>query len=160
MKKIYSSKYVFTLFLSISINAALQAQNFKLIDVNKLGNSYPQNNKFSTKNAYAYLNGFSYFTADDGIHGSELWKTDGTSAGTQIVKDVNPGTASSNLFDYDITASGDKLYFSASDGAHGKELWVTDGTDAGTQLLADIGPGNLSSFPQYLTDVNGTLFFS
>src|SRR5262249_27264251 len=35
--------------------------------------------------------GSLYFTADDGSHGVELWKTAGTAAGTLMVKDVNPG---------------------------------------------------------------------
>ena len=37
------------------------------------------------------VNGTLYFQADDGVHGFELWKSDGTAAGTVMVKDINPG---------------------------------------------------------------------
>ncbi len=36
------------------------------------------------------VNGTLFFTADDGMNGSELWKSDGTEAGTVMVKDINP----------------------------------------------------------------------
>src|SRR6516162_200931 len=38
----------------------------------------------------------TYFAANDGTHGNELWKTDGTSGGTSMVADINPGSGSSN----------------------------------------------------------------
>src|SRR5262249_35770223 len=36
-----------------------------------------------------------FFSADDNVHGREVWKTDGTAAGTALVKDIQPGRGSS-----------------------------------------------------------------
>jgi ELWxxDGT repeat protein len=74
-----------------------------------------------------------------------------------LVKDVNPGAASSDLFD--LTNVDGTLFFSAVDVAHGFELWRSDGTIRGTTLVKDINPGPSSSEPRGLTNVNGTLFF-
>ena len=38
-----------------------------------------------------------YFGASDGVHGWELWRSDGTARGTRMVKDISPGTASTEL---------------------------------------------------------------
>src|SRR5438034_1072453 len=80
-----------------------------------------------------------YFTAIDGSHGSELWASDGTTAGTRMVADVRPGSAGSAIADL-ATIHG-KLVFVANDGTHGAELFASDGTTAGTSLLRDINPG-------------------
>jgi len=101
--------------------------------------------------------GIAFFAASDGVVGAELWRSDGTAAGTRRVKDVCPGSCPSNpLF---LTALGTELYFSADDGAHGRELWKSDGTEAGTVLVKDVTPGLGSSGPGVLTAVNGRIFF-
>jgi ELWxxDGT repeat protein len=75
--------------------------------------------------------------------GCELWRSDGTPEGTQLVKDVNPGSESSlSIFSGDVLRIGDLVYFPADDGARGREIWVTDGTLAGTRLAAELCPGS------------------
>jgi len=104
------------------------------------------------------LNGTAYFFAADAVHGGELWKSDGTPAGTAMVKDINPGTVGSNILK--LTVVNGTLYFAADDGVHGQELWKSNGTEAGTVLVKDISPGAGSSTLDSLTDFNGTLFFN
>ncbi len=98
-----------------------------------------------------------FFRADDGVNGRELWKSDGTAAGTVLVRDIRPGSSGSlPLF---LTAVGNTLFFNANDGVNGEELWKSDGTATGTVLLKDILPGVSRSFPVSLTAVGNTLFF-
>ncbi len=85
------------------------------------------------------------FGASDATHGRELWITDGTTAGTILLKDINPGSGSSDSDGYRFIEFNNKVYFCANDGVHGGEMWVTDGTVAGTLLLKDINPGSGSS---------------
>jgi ELWxxDGT repeat protein len=99
-----------------------------------------------------------FFWADDGSSGAELWKSDGSSAGTVRVQDINPGSGSSNPSN--LTAVGSCLFFTASDGSSGYELWKSDGTSAGTVRVQDINPGSGSSNPSNLTALGSTLFFN
>ncbi|MFL6194293.1 MAG: ELWxxDGT repeat protein [Thermoanaerobaculia bacterium] len=101
-----------------------------------------------------------FFRAWDPEHGSEVWKTDGTAAGTVLVRDIAPGGASSDPDG--LVAIGGRLWFSARDATHGRELWVSDGTAAGTRMVADIAAGPLSSAPEGFTlfPFDGRLYFS
>ncbi len=88
------------------------------------------------------------FTADDGIHGREVWVTNGTPEGTRLVADINPGSADgAPPID---TRHEDTLFhplgrgqalFGGDDGIHGRELWITNGTAGGTRMLRDIREG-------------------
>ncbi|WP_322693468.1 ELWxxDGT repeat protein [Nostoc sp. DedSLP03] len=103
------------------------------------------------------VNGTLYFSATDGSGGYELWKSDGTEAGTVGVKDIYSGTSSSSP-KY-LTNINGTLYFVASDTSGGEELWKSDGTQAGTVRVKDIYPSTAGSSPTFLTNVNGTLYF-
>jgi len=123
-----------------------------LQDINTLGaGSYPSD--------ITEVNGKAFFAASDGkhAHGTELWVSDGTAAGTHMVLDINPGQSSS--YPYNLTNVSGTLFFSAVDGVHGRQLWESNGTAAGTFMVQDVGPSNYGSYPTNLTNVNGTLFF-
>ncbi|MFM7787275.1 MAG: ELWxxDGT repeat protein, partial [Microcystis panniformis] len=107
-----------------------------------------------------------FFSANDGVNGFELWKSDGTAAGTVLVKNIFPGNNPSfSSSPRNLRVVGNTLFFSANDGANGYELWKSDGTAAGTVLVKDINPGSSSSFTSYsqalmdLMAVGNTLFF-
>ncbi len=106
----------------------------------------------------ANLNGSLIFMATNAATGSELWKSDGTQAGTVLIKDLNPGAGDS--YPDNFFAINNIMYFTATDGVAGLELWKTDGTAAGTIMLKDIYTGSMHSRPSNFVNVNGTLFFS
>lgn len=108
-------------------------------------------------NPFAALGDSIIFAANDGMNGTELWKSDGTASGTVLLKDINPGSGNSGPC-Y-LTPLAGKIVFQAADVTHGGELWVTDGTPGGTQLLADIYPGAIGSNPKKFTRIDNTLYF-
>jgi ELWxxDGT repeat protein len=100
------------------------------------------------------LNGTLVFAADDGKTGYELWRSDGTSGGTKLVKDVTPGPAGT-YFSYWTVTNG-LVYFIVND-----VQWQTDGTTDGTvpvdaasgfSVASDEGQWDLLA----ATEVNGT----
>jgi len=102
-------------------------------------------------------NGEVFFRANNGTNGSELWKTDGTPAGTVMVKDINP--AGSSVPAQFTEANG--LLFFIADGASGTGLWRSDGTTAGTTLVDELNFTEL--IPQQngiLGELNGELIYA
>src|SRR5205823_4555000 len=111
--------------------------------------------KSSSPSQFLDVNGTLFFVAGvdryGPLRGGELWRSDGTTAGTFRIKNGRPW--------YLINVNG-TLFFVIDDEMHGDELWKSDGTEAGTVLVKDINPGPRGSEPSNLVDVNGTLFFT
>jgi ELWxxDGT repeat protein len=99
---------------------------------------------------------FFFFTLNDDEHGLELWRSDGTRVGTEMIKDIHPGKFSSAPSHFQLMDR--VLFFVADDGIHGSELWRSDGTSEGTYLLKDISTGTTSSAIDFLFQKNGILF--
>ncbi|CAM9199449.1 unnamed protein product, partial [Discosporangium mesarthrocarpum] len=91
--------------------------------------------------------------------GKELWRTDGTSAGTRRMDDIGSGVAgAAPAF---LTFFDGALFFAAYTDLFGTELYRSDGQPGGAELVEDIARGHASSSPRHLVS-NGesTLFFT
>ena len=84
-----------------------------------------------------------------------MWDSNGTALGTEIVKDINSGSADS--FPQYLTNASGALLFAANNGVNGDQLWVSDGAAAGTVM---VDPGSGACGPNQLTIVGNTLFFA
>ncbi len=164
----FAAKTRKTLLLSsflLLINA-LHAQNFGLLKnintsqdanpINQVDDLYLESNTtgfnvfITGRTKYLVVNNVAYFGADDGVNGTELWRSDGTAAGTYMVKDITPGVGSTVI--ESLTQVGNKIYFTAS-----RIVWVTDGTAAGTYAVPGID--YTSDITTCLTAVGNTLYF-
>lgn len=159
----FNDKLIFTAYTQESgreywISDGTGEGTFQLFDIaTGVNNGAPQNTETSA-GQYAILNDFLYFSAKDPINGTELWRTDGTPDGLQLVKDINPGPTGS--FPHHLFSSDNQLYFTAYTPEGGVELWTSKGDEASTQQLYDLIEGPVGSVPQNLMQIGQELFFT
>jgi ELWxxDGT repeat protein len=129
-------------------------------DINDLASSSPvvhSSYVYTPKSQFPVAGDVAFFSAEDGIHGIELWRTDGTPAGTYIVKDINPGESSTLMVN--MVAVNGKIYFSASRDGFNFYPWVSDGTASGTFAIDSTQQGR-ASFPQRFAGLNDAVYMS
>ncbi|MCU0333772.1 MAG: hypothetical protein MUF62_01840, partial [Chitinophagaceae bacterium] len=75
----------------------------------------------SSPTTFAPLGNRLYFTASNGTNGREIWVTDGTNAGTQLVADLRAGTTSSDITSF--RELNGALFFALTTPETGREIW-------------------------------------
>lgn len=154
------------LILALALCTPAFAQSLELvedIDTTKIavGSSSPSSPNFEQEwfqhDSFVEMAGSWYFSATTPEFGRELWRTDGTQAGTVLVADIHPNGDSNPK---ELITLGGHVYFMADDGVHGSELWRTDGTLVGTELVADINPGPQETLAQNFVVFGNLLVFN
>jgi ELWxxDGT repeat protein len=102
---------------------------------------------------YAVIGKIVYFTALDGRNGYRLWRSNGSSAGTYVVKTGITGPTH-------MLVVGKTLYFPSRDAKHGVELWKSDGTPQGTVLVKDLNPGTGNGATSVYAHMKGFVYFT
>lgn len=115
-----------------------------------------------------YVDGEETFRMDDGTllfsghdgapSGTELWRTDGTTAGTRLVRDLQPGQHDSYSYGFVALSDGTVLFKAITEA--GDEIWRTDGTTDGTFLVRDLAPSGTDQYPGGLVPAGSRAFFS
>ncbi|MBW4470875.1 MAG: DUF4347 domain-containing protein [Stenomitos rutilans HA7619-LM2] len=116
--------------------------------------SFPTNgsNPYNLTN----LNGTLYFTASDSTNGYELWKSDGTAAGTVLTKDIYPGSNSSNPTNLSALDANHLLFF-ADDSVNGNELWIEQPNVAPTLTVSGTALSYTENDPATPIDTTATV---
>ncbi len=114
---------------------------------------------FSSISQPLSMGSYVLFYATTPLLGTEVWRSDGTAAGTYPLRDFVPGPQGIS-FSPLMERIGDLAYFVAEVPSQGSQLWVTDGTPGGTRVVSDLSAGVSLTTPTSLVAVGSTLFFT
>jgi ELWxxDGT repeat protein len=113
---------------------------------------------YRNNNVYCISKGLLYIAANDYYNGNALWVSNGTTAGTKLVRTISTNYYSSTPIN-NLTDFNGVVYFSADDGVNGNELWASNGTFVGTILIRDITSGSSGTNLSDFCIANNTLYF-
>ncbi|MCW3167867.1 T9SS type A sorting domain-containing protein [Chryseobacterium sp. 09-1422] len=151
--KVLNNKLYFVFQQKLYVSDGTATGTIQINNVTNVGNYIFENN------------GFVYFFGNNNNYGREIWKTDGSVAGTTVVKDINPGTASSIIFGNEkMYQFSNKIVFIAMDGNSNLGLWSTDGSSINTTSFYTLSNNSIfydfdfQNYDKLLFTVNGNLW--
>jgi len=156
-------KTIYLIIILIGFTNSLSSQDsiqFVLVkDIN------PQLYSSSGPHFFTELNENFLFVATGDSVGVELFISDGTTSGTNLLRNINtyhqiPSDPYDNSSDpHELIKLDNKVIFYANDDIYGYEPWITNGTYEGTQILKDIDIGEDSSYPENFFVYNNKIVF-
>lgn len=180
--KIFNGKLYFTA-LTATNGTELWSTDGTVAGTQMVKDIYPGTNgafySLFYKPHFTEFNNKLFFVANDGVHGYELWSTDGTDAGTSLFKDIRTIEGNGNGFGafmtsyynpYPFKVVGSKMYFGANPyhAAGGPDndfidtqnfiLYETDGTASGTKYVQP--PLASSNNYNYINNLSGLTVYN
>ena len=101
-----------------------------------------------------------YFLANDGVHGSQLWRTEPVAGGAAMLSNVSGGFIVDASHPIQVQGAMGNVLFTATSPANGSQLWTSDGTVAGTEMVTNVTPGLGGLLPSaFVAGGTGAVFF-
>ena len=146
-------------------HAQAQASAYLEKDIDErsgIGIEHVLDNTVLGKHPFVVSGGILFFVVRDAHYGDELWRSDGTVAGTRLLKDIEPGSGGSLGYAPRLQDVNGTLFFSTETSKYGAALWKSDGTTTGTVLVKDLPEPNTDDdeYSYLMENVGSTLFFS
>lgn len=114
--------------------------------------------------SHSYLyqsNGKFYFKGENTTHGAEPWQSDGTTAGTGMIKDIWSGTSGTAPHTF-ISYCGNVYFTAGIPAGTAQSLYKTNGTEAGTVLIPGLSgsPATAGTGVTHKAVLNDKLYFT
>ncbi len=121
--------------------------------------SAPGTNPIADAHAPYVVGSVMYLAAQESLStGIELFRSNGTAAGTILVKDIDAGAGDSTPAEFAFVNG--RVVFAATTTPFGREAWATDGTSAGTVPILEAAAGTASGNPSGFTLVGSNVLFA
>lgn len=111
----------------------------------------------SNPSGITVMGSYVYFSAASSGTNTELWRSDGTNAGTVLVQEIRAGGTGSGPNGF--ATNGSFLFFEANDGTNGMDGYVSNG-NIGNFTLLNVRPGNTDAAIANPTPAGTRIYFT